>query len=92
MLRSWLAGAWSFGEGLPAGVEDLPDVHPGELLPERRPRREPAIRNDLQHRSQRQPVVCRQEMDRRPQHRRCPNNAALLEQPGELEWIEAVQS
>ena len=88
-----LAGSpWSFGEGLPAGVEDLPDVHSCELPPERRTGREPAIGHDLEDRPKRQPIVGGHEVDGRPQHRRCAYDAALLEQPSELEGIEALQS
>ena len=80
------------GEGLPAGLEDLADVHPGELAAERAARREPAIRDHLQHRPKRQPVVGGHEMDGGPEHRCRPDHAALLEQPGELERIETLQS
>ena len=91
--RAQLAGGQRLlGKGLPAGIEDLADVHPGELPPERAARREPAIRHDLQHRPERQPVVGGHEMDGGPEHRCRPDDAALLEQPGELERIETLQS
>ena len=65
---------------------------PASWRPNGDPVANPRSEHHLQHRPERQPVVRGHEMDGGPEHRCRPDDAALLEHPGELEGIETLQS
>jgi hypothetical protein len=78
-------------EELATGFDDLVELEPDEIPPERTSRREAPMLDDLEDRPQGQPIVGRQEVDGRPHHRDRANSSAICQQPGQFLSPETLE-